>query len=114
MSLRSEADKYLEDHRYAKDETPSGFPQNWLSPSVYENKLNQNYDDSYFNYDFPNSYPEQFWWMKKRIESWLARNRNNTIKYIVRINWFNEYKIYNVKILNIDYKKMKIKFRVIS
>ena len=62
----------------------TGFPQDWTYNGVYENKPNPDYDDRYFNYDFPRSYRRNESRMRRKMVGWVSINRNRNIKYIIK------------------------------
>jgi hypothetical protein len=110
-----ELEKALEKFRYydkMTDESKmSGFPQDWIHNSVYENTPNPDYDDMYFNYDFPRSYGYSPW-VRRNLKRWISANTNRNIKYIRRLNNY-DYEMYNVRIVNVDLDAKKVRFRVV-
>ena len=107
--------KLLKAHRYyckktGKDKV-SGYPQDWLAHSVFENPDNPRYRDNInFKYDFPhnfNSKQKKYYYMREGFNNWKNNNPIGTvIKYY---RWEDrDLHLYKVKIIGYGDKYIKL------
>lgn len=98
--------KKLQPHRYfckfTGETKVSGYPQDWLDHSVFENPNNPRYRDNInFKYDFPynfNSKQNKYYYVRKGFNDWKNNNPVGTV-----INYYRwedgDLHLYKVKII---------------